>query len=49
MMLMQGMSLREEKQTVQLISKLGGQRPRIKEYDLHKSSLVELEAEAQKV
>ena len=31
------------------ISKLRGQREKIKEYELHKSSLVELEAECKKV
>jgi len=41
--------LREEKMVVNDISKLRGQREKIKEYELHKASLGELEAEAKKV
>lgn len=41
--------IREEKMVVNEISKLRGQREKIKEFELHKSSLVELEAECKKV
>ena len=45
----QGLSLREEKQVVQQISKLRSQRGRVKEYDSQKSELAELESESSKV
>ena len=41
--------LREEKMVVNDINKLRGQREKIKEFELHKASLVELEAENKKV
>jgi hypothetical protein len=41
--------LREEKMVVQEISKLKAQREKIKEYELQKATLVELEAESAKV
>lgn len=42
-------ALREEKMVVNDINKLRGQREKIKEFELHKASLVELEAENKKV
>ena len=41
--------LREEKMVVNDINKLRGQREKIKEFELHKASLAELEAENKKV
>jgi hypothetical protein len=45
----QGLTLREEKMVVQNISKLAAQRNKLKEYDICKQPLNELEAENQKV